>query len=106
MSVLTDIKNRHVTDVNFGVCDGLKGHSDVVANTWPLTILQTCIIHLIRNTFGVGFKEGLGRVEAGCEADRHRTPPPGSEGRAGCSGRQMGQHVRGGHQVVEQRTGG
>jgi putative transposase len=51
MSVLTDIKNRGTRDVFFLVCDGLKGLPEVVANVWPQTIVQTCIIHLIRNTF-------------------------------------------------------
>jgi putative transposase len=51
MSVLTDLRNRGVRDVFFLVCDGLKGLPEVVENTWPLTIVQTCIIHLIRNTF-------------------------------------------------------
>jgi putative transposase len=51
MSVLVDLKNRGVTDVFFCICDGLKGLPDVVENVWPLTIVQTCIIHLIRNTF-------------------------------------------------------
>ena len=51
MSVLTDIRNRGVRDVFFLVCDGLKGLPEVVGNVWPLTIVQTCIIHLIRNTF-------------------------------------------------------
>jgi putative transposase len=51
MSVLTDIRNRGVKDVFFVVCDGLKGLPEVVGNVWPRTIVQTCIIHLIRNTF-------------------------------------------------------
>jgi transposase-like protein len=51
MSVLVDLKNRGVGDVFFLVCDGLKGLPDVVANVWPRTIVQTCIVHLIRNTF-------------------------------------------------------
>ena len=33
------------------VCDGLKGLPEVVSNVWPLATVQTCIIHLIRNTF-------------------------------------------------------
>ena len=49
--VLTDLRNRGIADVFFLVCDGLKGLPDVVANVWPQTIVQTCIIHLIRNTF-------------------------------------------------------
>src|SRR6478672_9249482 len=51
MSVLTDIKNRGTQDVFFLVCDGLKGLPEVAGNVWPLTTVQTCIIHLIRNTF-------------------------------------------------------
>ena len=57
MSVLTDIKNRGVKDVFFLVCDGLKGLPDVVSNVWPLTTVQTCIIHLIRNTFRLASKK-------------------------------------------------
>ncbi|RQX10214.1 IS256 family transposase [Micromonospora inaquosa] len=51
MSVLTDLRNRGVKDVFFLVCDGLKGLPEVVTNVWPQTVVQTCIIHLIRNTF-------------------------------------------------------
>jgi transposase-like protein len=51
MSVLTDLRNRGVKDTFFVVCDGLKGLPEVVGNVWPLSTVQTCIIHLIRNTF-------------------------------------------------------
>jgi len=51
MSVLTDLRNRGVKDVFFLVCDGLKGLPEVVGNVWPRTVVQTCVIHLIRNTF-------------------------------------------------------
>jgi putative transposase len=56
MSVLTDLKNRGVKDVFFVVCDGLKGLPEVVGNVWPAAIVQTCIIHLIRNTFRLASK--------------------------------------------------
>jgi transposase-like protein len=56
MSVLTDLKNRGVADVFFLVCDGLKGLPEVVSNVWPATIVQTCLIHLIRNTFRLASK--------------------------------------------------
>ena len=56
MAVLTDIRNRGVTDVFFLVCDGLKGLPDAVGNVWPLTTVQTCIIHLLRNTFHLASK--------------------------------------------------
>jgi transposase-like protein len=56
MSVLTDLRNRGVRDVFFVVCDGLKGLPELVSNVWPQTIVQTYIIHLIRNTFRLASK--------------------------------------------------
>jgi putative transposase len=51
MGVLTDLRNRGVKDTFFVVCDGLKGLPEVVTNVWPQTIVQTCIVHLLRNSF-------------------------------------------------------
>src|SRR5215470_12817287 len=56
LSVLTDLRNRGVKDVFFVVCDGLKGLPEVVGNAWPQAIVQTCIVHLIRNTFRLASK--------------------------------------------------
>jgi transposase-like protein len=49
--VLTEIKNRGTADVCIVVCDGLKGLPDAVSATWPLAIVQTCVVHLIRGSF-------------------------------------------------------
>ncbi len=49
--VLTEVKNRGVTDVLMLVCDGLKGLPESVGNVWPQTIVQTCVVHLIRGSF-------------------------------------------------------
>jgi transposase-like protein len=51
LQVLTEIKNRGVADVCIVVCDGLKGLPEAIENTWSLAIVQTCVLHLIRNTF-------------------------------------------------------
>ncbi|MCM1014359.1 MULTISPECIES: IS256 family transposase [Micrococcales] len=51
LGVLTEIKNRGVEDVCIVVCDGLKGLPESINTTWELAVVQTCIIHLIRNTF-------------------------------------------------------
>ncbi len=50
-SVLTEIRNRGVKDCLILVCDGLTGLPDAVAQVWPQTVVQTCIVHLLRNTF-------------------------------------------------------
>lgn len=51
LQVLTEIKNRGTEDVCIVVCDGLKGLPDAIETTWPHAIIQTCVLHLIRNTF-------------------------------------------------------
>ena len=51
LQVLTEIKNRGVDDVCIVVCDGLKGLPESIAATWPLALVQTCVLHLMRNTF-------------------------------------------------------
>jgi putative transposase len=51
LRVLTEIKNRGVADVCMLVCDGLKGLPDAVTAVWPQTVVQTCIVHLLRNSF-------------------------------------------------------
>lgn len=45
LHVLTELKNRGVTDVLMLVCDGLKGLPEAVEQVWPQTIVQTCIVH-------------------------------------------------------------
>jgi putative transposase len=65
LSVLTDLKNRGVKDVFFLVCDGLKGLPEVVGNVWPLAIVQTCIIHLIRNTFRLTSRADADAIKRG-----------------------------------------
>ena len=51
LQVLTEIKNRGVDDACIVVCDGLKGLLESIAATWPLAVVQTCVLHLVRNTF-------------------------------------------------------
>nr|WP_239000860.1 IS256 family transposase [Jiangella asiatica] len=51
LQVLTEIKNRGTQDVCIVVCDGLKGLPEAITTVWELAIVQTCIIHLLRNTF-------------------------------------------------------
>jgi putative transposase len=49
--VLSEILNRGTVDVCIVVCDGLRGLPDAVADVWPRAIVQTCVLHLIRNSF-------------------------------------------------------
>ena len=51
LAVLTELKNRGVADVCIAVCDGLKGLPEAITTVWEHTVVQQCIIHLLRNTF-------------------------------------------------------
>ena len=57
MRVLSEIKNRGVTDVCIVVCDGLKGLPAAIETVWPQAITQTCIVHLLRNSFRYASKK-------------------------------------------------
>ena len=57
MRVLTEIKNRGTRDCCMVVCDGLKGLPDAIAAGWPAAITQTCIVHLLRNSFRYASKK-------------------------------------------------
>ena len=51
LRVLSELKNRGVADVCIVVCDGLKGLPEAIGEVWPQTITQTCVVHLLRNSF-------------------------------------------------------
>ena len=50
MKVFNDLKTRGVADILIAVTDGLKGMPEALAAVFPATTLQTCIVHLIRNS--------------------------------------------------------
>jgi putative transposase len=47
--VLTDLRNRGMRDVLIACCDGLTGLPDAINAVFPETIVQTCVVHVIRN---------------------------------------------------------
>jgi putative transposase len=48
--VLNDLKNRGVEDILIAIVDGLKGFPEAIAAAYPETIVQTCIVHLLRHS--------------------------------------------------------
>lgn len=49
-SVCADLANRGVKDVLVVCCDGLTGFPEAIAATWSQAAVQTCVVHLIRNS--------------------------------------------------------
>ena len=50
MKVFNDLKTRGCNDILIAVTDGLKGMGEALGAVFPATTLQTCIVHLIRNS--------------------------------------------------------
>jgi len=48
--VCANLANRGVKDVLIVCCDGLTGFPEAIEATWPLATVQTCVVHLIRNS--------------------------------------------------------
>jgi transposase-like protein len=50
LKVFTDLKARGCDDILIAVTDGLKGMPEALEAAYPATTLQTCVVHLIRNS--------------------------------------------------------
>jgi transposase-like protein len=50
LKVFNDLKARGVADILIAVVDGLKGLAEAIEVAFPATTVQTCIVHLIRNS--------------------------------------------------------
>ena len=48
LTVFTELRNRGVRRVLIACCDGLEGLPEAIETIWPYTIVQTCVVHLIR----------------------------------------------------------
>jgi transposase-like protein len=50
LAVMTELRNRGVQDILIAVVDGLKGFPDAINSAFPETMVQTCIVHLVRHS--------------------------------------------------------
>jgi putative transposase len=57
MTMLTELRNRGLLDVLIVCCDGLKGLPEAIRTTWPDATVQTCVVHLVRNSLRYASKK-------------------------------------------------
>ena len=50
LSVMTELRNRGVQDILIAVVDGLKGFPEAITAAFPQTMVQTCVVHLVRHS--------------------------------------------------------
>lgn len=50
LHVVTELNNRGVNDIFIACVDGLKGFPEAIGTVFPKTQIQTCIVHMVRNS--------------------------------------------------------
>ena len=50
LQVVTELRNRGVQDIFIACVDGLKGFSDAIDAVFPKTVVQLCIVHMVRHS--------------------------------------------------------
>jgi putative transposase len=56
-TMLTELRNRGVADALIVCCDGLKGLPESIRGTWPDATVQTCVVHMVRNSLRYASKK-------------------------------------------------
>ena len=62
MNMLTELRNRGILDVCIVCCDGLKGLPEAITAIWPQATVQTCVVHLVRNTLRYASKAHWAKI--------------------------------------------
>lgn len=62
MTMLTELKNRGIVDVLIACCDGLKGLPDAIRTVWPEVTVQTCVVHMVRNSLRYASKKHWSQI--------------------------------------------
>ncbi len=58
LGVVTELKNRGVRDIFIACVDGLKGFPEAIETVFPKTVVQLCLVHLVRYSLAyVSFKD-------------------------------------------------
>ncbi len=56
-AMLTELRNRGIADALVVCCDGLKGLPESIRVTWPDATVQTCVVHVVRNSLRLASKK-------------------------------------------------
>lgn len=68
LGVMNDLKARGLNDILIAVVDGLSGFPEAIETAYPQTIVQTCIVHLIRNSMAYGSWKERKQIAAALKA--------------------------------------
>jgi len=105
LQVLTEITNRGTEDVCIVVCDGLTGLPDAIGATWPLAVVQTCVLYLIRNTFRLASRKDWDAMARDLRPVYTAVNEQAAKERLGEFHAHLGREVSGDRPAVGQRVG-
>jgi transposase-like protein len=60
--MLTELRNRGLRDALVVCCDGLKGLPESIRTTWPEATVQTCVVHMVRNSLRYASKKHWAQI--------------------------------------------
>jgi transposase-like protein len=76
-TMLTELRNRGVADALIVCCDGLKGLPESIRTTWPDATVQTCVVHMVRNSLRYASRQHRQMIARRCaRSTRRRQPRP------------------------------
>ena len=50
LQVITELQNRGLEDILIACCDGLRGFPEAIEAVYPRTVVQTCVVHMVRHS--------------------------------------------------------
>ena len=96
LRVVNELKTRGVEDILIAVVDGLKGFPEAINAVFPQTVVQTCIVHLIRHSMDfVSWKDRKSVAPACARSIAPQMPPPAQAALDAFAGRPVGRQVSG-----------
>ena len=61
-TMLTELRNRGLTDALIVCCDGLRGLPESIRAAWPQATIQTCVVHMVRNSLRYASRKHWGQI--------------------------------------------
>ena len=105
LKVMNELKTRGVGDILIAVVDGLTGFPDAIAAVFPQTAVQTCIVHLIRNSLAFVSWKDRKKVMPDLRAIYRAETAEGGAGQAGCFRGRLGRALSGDRAGLAARLG-
>ena len=61
-TMLTELRNRGLVDALIVCCDGLRGLPESIRAAWPDATVQTCVVHMVRNSLRYASRKHWGQI--------------------------------------------